>query len=122
MTMKSNVKNAMKNIFCRMLGLLTCLTAGSVHALQFNQTSSTNFYVDFSSDMRASYVSFMVTNTDGVAYSNLWVTIDSFTNTVMRLGSGDAGQYAMGTLANNQAKPVFFYLEATNDPGTTPYK
>jgi hypothetical protein len=40
----------------------------------------------------------------------------------MKLGGGDPGQYAMGALANNQGKPAFFYLQATNNPGTTPYK
>jgi uncharacterized repeat protein (TIGR01451 family) len=112
----------MTKLFSRLLGLFLCLTASTVHALQLSQNSGTNFYVDFSSDMRAAYVGFSVTNTDGIAYSNLWVTIDSFTNPVMRLASGDIGQYAMGSLTNNQSKPVFFYLEATNDPGTTPYR
>jgi VCBS repeat-containing protein len=111
-----------KILFRWLAGFFLCLNATSALALQLNQTSGTNFYVDFSSDMRAAYVSYTVTNTDGVAYSNLWVTIDSFTNAVMKLGGGDAGQYAMGALANNQGKPVFFYLQVTNDPGTTPYK
>ncbi len=99
--------------------------AGQATALQINWTSSTNFYVDFSSTptpMNCDYVSCLITNSDGIAYSNLWITVNSFTNTAMTLGGGDPGQYAMGTLGNNQGMPVFFYLQATNDPGTTPYK
>jgi uncharacterized repeat protein (TIGR01451 family) len=112
----------MKKAFLRwLLSVLLGLGASSALAVQISQTSNTNVYVDFSSDMRAAYVSYMVTNTDGLAYSNLWVTIGSFTNAVMKLGGGDIGQYAMGTLANNQGKPAFFYLQVTNDPGTTPY-
>ena len=94
-------------------------------ALQINWTSSTNFYVDFSSTptpMNCDYVSCLITNTDGIAYSNLWITLNGFTNTAMRLGGGDPGQYAMGLLANQQNKPAFFYLQATNNPGMTPYK
>src|SRR5881392_1361631 len=104
--------------------LLALALVNEVEALQIKWTSSTNFYVDFSSTpspMNCDYVSCMITNTDGIAYSNLWVTVSSFTNTAMRLGGGDPGQYAMGTLANNQGKPAFFYLQATNNPGMTPY-
>ena len=107
------------NLICRVLCVLMCAAATEVSALQIFRTSSTNFYVDFSSDMRCDYVSYTITNTDGVTYSNLWVTIASFTNTVISLGAGDAGQYAMGALANNRGKPAFFYLQATNLPATS---
>lgn len=100
-------------------GMAVLFLAQHVLALQVYWTCSTNFYVDFSSDMRCDYVSVTVTNNDGVAYSNLWVTIGNFTNSVLALSSGDIGQYGLGTLPNNQGKPAFFYLQSTNDPGTS---
>jgi hypothetical protein len=45
-------------------------------ALQIKWTSSPNFYVDFGSTptpMNCDYVSCMITNNDGINYSNLWV-------------------------------------------------
>jgi len=113
----------MKKLFTPwLLRIFMCLGANSALALQINQTSSTNFYVDFSDGMGAAYVSFMVTNTDGTTYSNLWATLDSFTNAAMKLGGNDPGRHALGTLANNQSKPFFFYLQATNDPANGIYK
>jgi hypothetical protein len=103
----------------RWLALMLLGAAINSQALQVIRTSSTNLYVDFSSDMRCSYVSYMVTNTDGVTHSNLWVTIGSFTNPAVRLGGGDPGQYSLGALANNQGKPVFFYLQATNQAASS---
>src|SRR5260221_2933383 len=90
-------------------------------ALQISLTSGTNFFVDFSSAMRCDHMSFAITNNDGIAYSNLWVTAGSFTNTSMRLGGGDPGRYPLGFVTNNNSKRAFFYIEATNDPITTPY-
>jgi len=113
----------MKKLFTPwLLRIFMCLAANSALALQINQTSSANFYVDFRDGMRAAYVSFMVTNTDGTTYSNLWATLDSFTNAAMKLGGNDPGQHALGTLTNHQSTPVFFYLQATNDPASAAYK
>jgi len=114
--MNSTLKSWLQRCVCAVVSLFVVNQAS---ALQVSLTCSTNFYVDFSSDMHCDYVSFMVTNTDGVTYSNLWVTIDSFTNNVLALSSGDIGQYGLGTLANNQGKPAFFYLQSTNDPGNS---
>lgn len=104
---------------CRAVVVLLFIASVSQNAsaLQINYTSSTNFYVDFSSTptpMTCDYISCAVTNTDGVNYSNLWITVGSFTNSVMALVGADAGQSALGTITNGQSKPAFFYLQATN--------
>ena len=92
-------------------------------AVQVGLTSGTNFFVDFSVSptLQCDHISLMISNTDGVTYSNLWVTLGSFTNSSMQLGGGDPGRFPVGRLANNQGGPVFFYLQANNDPGNGLY-
>ncbi|HEX4645855.1 MAG TPA: Ig-like domain-containing protein, partial [Verrucomicrobiae bacterium] len=97
--------------------------AGRAAAVQISLTSDTNFLTDFgvSPTLQSDHVSVSVTNTDGITYSNLWVTLGSFTNTSLQLGGGDPGQYPVGRLANSQAGAAFFYVQATNDPGNKTY-
>ena len=92
-------------------------------AVQVGLTSGTNFYVDFGSSptLQCDHVSLMISNSDGVTYSNLWVTLGGFTNASMTLGGGDPGRYPLGKLANNQGGPAFFYLQANNSPGNGSY-
>ena len=93
------------------LGLVSNATA-----LQISRLSNTNLWVDFTltPPMQCNYVAYQITNNDGVAYSNLWVTIGSFSGSVVSLGGSDPGKYNLGALPVNGAKPVFFYLAATN--------
>jgi len=95
---------------------LFCVAATNAFALQVSLTSGTNFYTDFGHSMQGDHVSLMIKNTDGVTYSNVWVTLGSFTNTSMSLGGGDPGRFRLGALTNNQSSAAFFYLIATNDP------
>jgi uncharacterized repeat protein (TIGR01451 family) len=106
----------------RWVSLFSCCfgLAQSALALQINRTSSPVLYTDLgaSPQMACAYASYSITNNDASAYSNLWVTLDSFTNGAIRLGGGDPGLYNLGTLAVNEARTVFFYLQATNSPAT----
>src|SRR5258708_2805632 len=117
--------NLMRTVLSRWwIGLLLAFGwANEAGALQLSLTSSTNFYVDFTvtPTLQCDYLSLMIANTDGTTYSNLLLTLRAFTNTSMRLGGGDPGRYPLGALANNQANPAFFYLEATNNPGNGSY-
>jgi uncharacterized repeat protein (TIGR01451 family) len=92
-------------------------------AIQIGLTSGANFYVDFtvSPTLQGDHISLMISNTDGVTYSNLWATLTGFTNTSMALGGGDPGRYPLGKLANTQGSPAFFYLQANTDPGNGSY-
>jgi len=80
--------------------------ASQAWALQVGLTSGTNFYVDFSVSLTlpCDHVSLIISNTDGLTYSNLWVTLGSFTNSSMGLGGGDPGRFPVGKLANNQCE------------------
>lgn len=93
------------------LGLLLTENA---RALIINRTSDSVIYIDTSSSVYCSYASYQIINTDGATYSNLWVKVDSFTGTVVKLGGGDPGLYNIGTLPNNTTNTVFVYLATTN--------
>jgi hypothetical protein len=99
--------------------LLLALTE-NVQALQITRTSSTNLMTDLgvSPQLQCSYASYQIYNNDAVSYSNLWVKIDSFTGTIVKLGGGDPGEYNLGSLAIGQTNTAFFYLQATNVTAT----
>jgi hypothetical protein len=107
-----------KSVFVRWLTMLL-LVFGVGHtglAIQIIRVSSTNILADFSltPPLACNYASYLITNNDGVIRSNLWVTIGSFTGSVVSLGGGESGKYNVGNLPVNGAKAVFFYLMATN--------
>ncbi|MDB6110086.1 MAG: hypothetical protein JWR69_1836 [Pedosphaera sp.] len=83
-------------------------------ALTITRTSDAVLYIDSSSSVWCSYSSYQIVNNVAVNYSNLWVKIDSFSGTNLRLGGGDPGSYNLGNLGINQTNTVFFYLQATN--------
>ena len=58
-------------------------------ALTITRTSDAVLYIDSSSSVWCSYASYQIVNNDAVNYSNLWVKIDSFSGTNLRLGGGD---------------------------------
>jgi len=97
------------------LALLLGLVSNAA-ALQISRVSNTNLFIDLTltPPMECNYAAYQITNNDGVAYSNLWVTIGSFTGSVVSLGGGDPGKFNLGTLPVNGSKPVFFFLTATN--------
>jgi uncharacterized repeat protein (TIGR01451 family) len=88
--------------------------AASASALQVNRSSDTAMHIDTANNVYCSYASYQIVNNDGVAYSNLWVKIDSFSGTTIRLAGGDPGLCNLGNLAASQTNTVFFYLHATN--------
>lgn len=101
------------------LGMAVSLAALQTSlALTITRTSDSVLYIDTSASVWCSYASYQIGNNDGVAYSNLWVKIDSFSPSVVRLGGGDPGQYNLGNLGINQTNTVFFYLRATNTTTT----
>jgi uncharacterized repeat protein (TIGR01451 family) len=108
----------------RLLGLvLLCGVVGHAGAIQIT-TSNTVLYVGLAitpSPVGCGYAMISIANNDSVARSNLWVTIGSFTNPVVKLGGNDTGLYNLGSLAVNEAKPASFYLQATNGSGTSRY-
>src|SRR5436309_1836049 len=96
--------------FFRWLTML-CVVLGVSNqgfALQINRTSSRVIYTDLGSSpvMSCAYAAYSITNNDATAYSNLWVTVDTFTNSVVGLGGGDPGRYNLGNLNTNEAKTV----------------
>src|SRR5882757_11451544 len=106
----------MKIIGSRLLASLMMSVAilDTASALTITRTSDSVLYFDSSSSVWCSYASYQIINNDAVNYSNLWVQIDSFSGTNLRLGGGDPGQYNLGNLGVNQTNTVFFYLRATN--------
>jgi uncharacterized repeat protein (TIGR01451 family) len=64
--------------------------------------------------LTSEYVSYQITNTDGVNYPDVWATIGNFTAasgpTVVTLGATAASAIDLGPLANGQTKTAFFYL------------
>ena len=107
---------------CLLLWLLAFGVANNAAALLISMTSDSNFNVDFPNSgpvFQCNHESFIITNNDGATYSNLWVTLGSFTNTTtMQLGNGDPGQYPLSTLTNNGTIAAFFFVQANNNPGT----
>src|ERR1043165_2319525 len=104
-------------LYTHVIGLFL-MTAATSHGLVINRTSDSVIYIDTSANVFCSYASYQIINNDGVTYSNLWVKIDSFVGTFVKLGGGDPGQVNVGTLANNQTNTVFFFLAATNITAT----
>jgi VCBS repeat-containing protein len=89
-----------------------------VRALIITRTSDSVLYIDTSAGVYCSYTSYQIVNNDAVAYSNLWVKMDSFSSTILKLGGGGAGQFNLGSMAVNQTNTVFFYVQASNTTAT----
>lgn len=80
---------------------------------------STSILFTDAKEVQCSYAAYAISNdTTTVTYSNVWVKVDSFTGTVVRLGGGDPGVYALDDLAPGQTKMVYVYLYATNITAT----
>lgn len=97
----------------KVLLMLLCMSLQGF-AVTISRTSDSVLYVDLGNGLQCSYVSYSITNNDGVNYSNLWVSIDSFSSPTVRLGGSDPGQYPLDALPAGATKSAFFYLQATN--------
>src|SRR2546430_720567 len=95
-------------ILCLSLGLFVFGFATKSFAIQVSLSSGTNFYTDFANTIQCEHISLGIKNSDGTTYSNLWVTVGSFTNTSMSLAGLDPGRVAVGILTNTQTSPAFF--------------
>src|SRR5262245_24407982 len=82
------------------------------------RTSTPIFYNDFTpssgATLTSAYASYQITNTDGVNYADVWVSIGNFTaasgQPVVTLGTNAIDKINLGPLANGQTKTAFFYL------------
>ena len=113
--MKSIIRSLV-NRFVFVCGLITVVVVQNASALQISLMSDTNFWTDFGASQQSDHVSVNIANADGLTYSNLWVTIGSFTNASMQLGGGEPGQYPLGKLTNAQSGPAYFYVQANTTP------
>lgn len=101
--------------------LLLCCLAGQASALDIIRLSSTNFFYDIGTSFNAQYAQFAITNDTAGALSNIWVKLDSFTNsagqhsTVVGYAGGGSGLHNLGTLpvAAFNTTPIFF-LQCSN--------
>ena len=86
-------------------------------------TSASIFYNDLSHNLTSAYASYQITNTDGVNYPDVWVSIDNFTaargQPVVTLAPGAPGAIDLGPLANGQTRTAFFYLGSSADTNVT---
>src|SRR6516164_8392326 len=83
------------------------------------RTSAPNFYNDLTPPAGATpftseYASYQITNTDGVDYADVWVTIGNFTAAsgpvAVTLATNGVGAINLGPLPNGATKTAFFYL------------
>lgn len=88
------------------------------------RTSSPVFYNDLTPPAHATaltsnYVSYQITNNDGVDYADLWVSVGDFRSAsgpvVVKPGANSPTQIGLGSLANGQTKTAFFYLGSNAD-------
>src|SRR5262245_48982567 len=87
------------------------------------RTSAPIFFNDFSpssgAPLTSAYASYQITNTDGVNYPDVWVSIGNFTaasgQPVVTLAPNAPGAIDLGPLANGQTKTAFFYLGSNAD-------
>jgi hypothetical protein len=101
-----------------LLGVMLSGLATPGWALQINRTSDSILLIDTANNVSCSYVSYQIVNNDAVIYTNLWVKADTFSGTIVSLGGGDPGQYAIGNLGVGQTNTAFFYLKATTTTAT----
>jgi hypothetical protein len=87
------------------------------------RTSASIFSNDLPSNLTSAYASYQITNTDGVNYPDVWVSIGNFTaasgSPVVTLAPGAPGAIDVGPLANGQTKTAFFYLGSDADTTVT---
>jgi uncharacterized repeat protein (TIGR01451 family) len=89
------------------------------------RTSGSIFHNDLSVSptLTSAYASYQITNTDGVDYPDVWVTIGNFTaasgQPVVTLAANAAGAIDLGPLTNGQTKTAFFYLGSNADTNVT---
>lgn len=87
----------------------------------FSRLSSNAFYVD--SGFLYRYVGYSVTTSSSKSYSDLWVTIDSFSTTSGAVLSTDSavedGSYHVGALGTSSTAYVYFYVKASTNANNT---
>jgi VCBS repeat-containing protein len=104
-------------------GLLLFLGAANpAWGINISRRSADTIYTDPTATppaLQCQYAAYAISNdTTTVNYSNIWVKVDSFTGTVVRLGGGDTGIYALDNLPAGQTKMAYVYLWATNITAT----
>jgi|GEM_PF-2652908 len=88
------------------------------------RTSAPVFYNDLTPPAHATaltsnYVSYQITNNDGVDYGDVWVSVGDFKAAsgavAVKAGTNAPTQIDLGSLAKGQTKTAFFYLSSTDD-------
>src|SRR5262249_56152557 len=85
------------------------------------RTSGPIFYNDFAPTsgpaLNSAYVSYQITNTDGVNYADVWATIGNFTaasgSPVVTLAANPAGANDLGPLGAGRPQTAYFYLRSS---------
>src|SRR5262249_33504511 len=87
------------------------------------RTSPSIFYNDLTNNLTSAYASYQITNTDGVDYPDVWVSIGNFTAAsgppVVTLAANAPDAIDLGPLAAGQTTTAFFYLGSNADTTDT---
>lgn len=95
------------------VGLLLMAGALPAAAITITRTSGSVLQTDIPKGLSCCYVSYIISNNTAVAYSNIWVKVDSFTGSIVALAGGDSGMCHVDDLPPGAYKTVYFYLGAT---------
>lgn len=85
------------------------------------QTSAPIFYIDTPTYLDA-YVSYRINTGASGSFTDLWVKVDTFTNTsFLGLAPTEDGLYHVGALASNSSASVYFYLKGAETASAQSY-
>jgi hypothetical protein len=79
-----------------------------------------NFYIDNGTTpaFKSSYTGYRVTNSTGSAMTDTWVGLSDFTGGKLALGAGQPAAEQIASLSGGSAKPLFWYLTASEESAT----
>jgi gliding motility-associated-like protein/uncharacterized repeat protein (TIGR01451 family) len=107
------MKNPLNCVKCALMMVSILWACTSAYAISITRTSGANMYVDIAQGVNSAYVSYIITNDDAVAYSDVWVSIGSFSGGIITRNTREDGYFHIGAMAVNATSPAFFYITAT---------
>jgi uncharacterized repeat protein (TIGR01451 family) len=110
--------NFISRVKCIILVCVAFGVASEASAITITRRSGAIVFTDPTSALQCSYAAYAISNDAAANYSNIWVKVDSFTGTVVRLAGGDPGLYALDDLPAGQTKMAYVFLQATNITAT----
>src|SRR6516164_6172371 len=96
--------NFISRVKCIILVCVAFGVASEASAITITRRSGAIVFTDPTSALQCSYAAYAISNDAAANYSNIWVKVDSFTGTVVRLAGGDPGLYALDDLPAGQTK------------------